>query len=452
MKRPLSLTQQNALRLVVVFIVFELVVAIAVMSLLMLPMARRAASDFAELLAMSAETWSELPPGTRPAFEKHLIAQHGILLLAGPPDHEFTEAHHGPYLMQLERTLTEHFERDILVSSTARAGEEWHWVQLPAGGRHLWLGFPHSRVGTQPVAAIALIGFAAIALAILAAWWLARRTIAPLSKLDQAAAALGRGEKPELLPETGPRELAQLARTVNVLARQVHDLLVGRTTLLAGLSHDLRTPLSRMRLALEMLARKPDPRWIERLDADIQQMGRLVGEMLDLARGLGREEPVAIDLVAFVEEVAQQTRDEGVPVETSVEPCTIVVPRVALRRVLDNYLANATRYGGTGAVRIEARASAEALVIEVLDRGPGIPEDQLELVFRPFHRVESSRSAVTGGSGLGLAVVRQLAQANGWKVSLENRPGGGLAARVELPRGQQSALKDGATTPSVSLP
>jgi two-component system osmolarity sensor histidine kinase EnvZ len=174
--------------------------------------------------------------------------------------------------------------------------------------------------------------------------------------------------------------------------------------------------------------------------------------MLDLARGLGREEAVVVDVGAFVEEIAQQTRDEGVPVETSVVPCTIVAPRIALRRVLDNYLANARRYGGTGAVRIEARSTADALVIEVLDRGPGIPEDQLEPVFRPFHRVESSRSTTTGGSGLGLAVVRQLAQANGWKVSLENRPGGGLAARVELPLRREPAFRDVTTAPSVSPP
>jgi two-component system osmolarity sensor histidine kinase EnvZ len=216
----------------------------------------------------------------------------------------------------------------------------------------------------------------------------------------------------------------------------VDDLLDGRTTLLAGLSHDLRTPLSRMRLALEMLERKPDPRWIARLDADIQQMSRLVGEMLELARGLGREEPVPIDVVKLVEELAQHTRDEGVAVETQVEPCTIVAAPVALRRILDNYVSNARRYGGAGALRIEARCSPRAACIDVLDRGPGIPEDQLETVFRPFHRVESSRSSTTGGSGLGLAIVRQLAQANGWHVRVENRQGGGLAARVELPIAQ----------------
>jgi two-component system, OmpR family, osmolarity sensor histidine kinase EnvZ len=438
-KRPLNLTQQNALRLMLVFIAFELIAAAAVMSLLVLPMSRRAAGDFGELLAMSAEIWSELPPMTRPAFERHLVQEHGILLADSPPTDELQEAHHGTYLRQLERTLAEHFSRPLPVLSSWRGGEEWHWVALPGGERRLWLGFPHSRVGTQPVATMVLTFGAGIIMAILAAWWLARRTIAPLRKLDQAAAALGRGEKPDLLPETGPRELAELARTVNLLAKQVDDLLDGRTTLLAGLSHDLRTPLSRMRLALEMLQRKPDPKWVAMLEADIEQMNRLVGEMLELARGLGREEAATIDVPAFIEGLAQRAREEGAIVETVADSCTVNAPPVALRRLLDNLVSNARRYGGAGALRLEAHRAAGALRVGVLDRGPGIPDDQLEAVFRPFHRVESSRSSATGGSGLGLAIVRQLAQANGWQVRLENRQDGGLAAWVELPMGMQQA-------------
>ncbi|MBS1210894.1 MAG: histidine kinase, partial [Proteobacteria bacterium] len=121
-----------------------------------------------------------------------------------------------------------------------------------------------------------------MALSLLAAAWIALRIVAPLRRLGEAAIVLGRGGTPELLPESGPRELAALSRRINELARQVQDLLEGRTTLLAGLSHDLRTPLARMRLGLEMLARHPEPSLIERLDRDVEEMNRLVGEMLDL--------------------------------------------------------------------------------------------------------------------------------------------------------------------------
>jgi two-component system osmolarity sensor histidine kinase EnvZ len=257
--------------------------------------------------------------------------------------------------------------------------------------------------------------------------------VAPLERLDDAAAQLGRGERPGLLPETGPRELAALARRVNALGREVHGLLEGRTTLLAGLSHDLRTPLSRMRLALEMLSRRPDPALIERLELDIEEMNRLVGEMLELARGLGREAPREVDVAELLEELASRAREAGASVTVAAEPCTVTAAPGALRRLLANLLSNAQRYGGAGTVELRARRDGGAVRIGVLDVGPGIPPDQLEAVFRPFHRVESSRSRGTGGSGLGLAIVRQLAQANGWTVSLENRLDGGLAAWLTLP-------------------
>jgi two-component system osmolarity sensor histidine kinase EnvZ len=213
----------------------------------------------------------------------------------------------------------------------------------------------------------------------------------------------------------------------------VHDLLDGRTTLLAGLSHDLRTPLARMRLALEMLSRRPDPALIERLDKDVEQMNRLVGDMLELARGLGGEAPQRVDVAALLQEMAAQAGEAGTRVEVSAGPCVVSAAPVALRRLLDNLLANAQRYGGGQPVELRATRSDDGVRIGVLDRGPGIPEDQIEAVFRPFHRVEPSRNPVTGGAGLGLAIVRQLAQSNGWAVSLENRSGGGLAAWVVLP-------------------
>jgi len=434
-RHGLSLTQQNALRLAVVFVAFELVAAIAVMSLLMLPMARRAANDFGELLAISAKTWSELPPETRPAFVRQLTGDHGIALLQEPPPDVSSRAGHGPYVRQLERALSAHFRQEIAIVNSRRSGEEWHWAALPTGGRTLWLGFPHSRVGTQPVTTIVITLVTGFALAIFAAYWLSRRIIAPLKRLDAAAATLGRGETPELLPESGPKELAALACRVNALVREVHDLLEGRTTLLAGLSHDLRTPLARMRLTIEMLERRPDPKWIERLNTDIDEMNGLVGNMLELARGLGREAPVPVDVCQLLEDLAQDARDAGSHVQVVAERCTIEAPPMALRRLLGNLVVNAQRYGGDSALELRGTRSTDAVRLGVLDRGPGIPAAQIEAVFRPFHRVDSSRSATTGGAGLGLTIVRQLAQANGWTVSLENRPDGGLAAWVTLPTG-----------------
>ncbi len=435
MRRPLSLTQQNALRLAVVFIAFEVLAAVAVMSLLMVPMARRGAADLSELLALAAQTWSELPPSTRPAFQRHLADHHAIALLATPLPDDLIEPHRGPYLQQLDKSLSDHFKQRVEVRSSTRAGKEWHWVELPSGGRTLWLGFMHSRDGTQPVATVVLVLGVGLLLAVLAAWWLAHQTTAPLRRLNAAIAVLGRGETPETLPETGPRELAALAQRVNALVRQVHELLDGRTTLLAGLSHDLRTPLARMRLALEMLERRPDPKWMAQIDTDIEEMNHLVGDMLELARGLGKESPAPMDVRLLLEDLAQRARDAGSRVEIACEPCVISAPPTALRRLLGNLVSNAQRYGGEAPLEFRAERSGSLVRIGVMDRGPGVPADQLEAVFRPFHRVDASRSVTTGGAGLGLAIVQQLAQSNGWTVDLENRSGGGLAAWVTVPCG-----------------
>jgi len=433
MQRPLSLAQQNALRLIVVFVAFEVIAALAVVWFLMVPLAQRAADDFGELLALSAETWSELPPMTRRAFERHLVDAHGIELRQAPPADAHEREGRDFYVRHVQESLELQFGEAIEVAASERDGERWHWVAVPSGGRVLWVGFPHSRVGTQPLATALITLAAGVLLAILAAAWLARRIVAPLERFDAAAESLGRGERPEQLSEAGPRELAALARRVNALGREVHDLLEGRTTLLAGLSHDLRTPLARMRLALEMLSRRPDPALIERLDRDIEEMNRLVGDMLELARGLGRETPREVDVQVLLEGLAAQAREAGADVSVNAEECIVSAAPMALRRLLANLLSNAQRYGGRATVELVAQRESKGIRIGVLDRGPGIPRDQIEAVFRPFHRVEASRSPGTGGSGLGLAIVRQLAQANGWSVELENRDGGGLAAWVTLP-------------------
>ena len=162
-------------------------------------------------------------------------------------------------------------------------------------------------------------------------------------------------------------------------------------------------------------------------------MNRLVGDMLELARGLGQEKPSPIDVSILLEDLAQRARDAGTQVEVTCEPCIVSAAPMALRRLLGNLISNAQRYGGDEPLEIRAERSGSTVRIGVLDRGPGIPLDQIETVFRPFHRVDASRSVTTGGAGLGLAIVQQLAQSNGWSVHLENRDGGGLAAWLTLP-------------------
>lgn len=431
MKEPASLARQNAATLAIAFVAIELL-TIALFSLwVLLPLARRSADDLAGLMVLSAQTWAELPPPTRAAFEEELFKSHGLALRADPPVGG-ASAWHAPYFYLLEAALhrrtgvAQHLSNEELDTGT------WYWVAVPTAGARLTVGLSASRINSQPVTAFFVALAIGLLLALVVAIWLARQLTRPLAKLEAASAVIGEGGQPALLPEAGPREVANLSRRFNAMATQVRELLASRTTLLAGVSHDLRTPLTRMRLALEMLKDQPNPALIERLETDIAQMNQLIGNVLDLARGLAHEKPTQIDLPQYLAQIAADHATADSPVAVSCPPCVVLAPRVALQRAIGNLLQNAQRYA-PGGVDLEVELAPTLCRIGVLDRGPGIATNQLEAVFEPFFRLDASRSPITGGSGLGLAIVRELARVNDWQVSLRSRDGGGLQAWIELP-------------------
>ncbi len=429
----LSLTQQNALLLVVFFIAFELLVASAISYFLMLPMARRSAGDLAGLMTLSAQTWSELPPRTRSAFEIELARSHALALRDEPPRDPEAPGWREPYLQFLVAALGERTGEPVATSREWIEDKEWFWASLPAGGGRLSVGFPHSRIGPRPIYALLASLAGGALLTLFAAWWLARRAVLPLQRLQRAATSLGRGQTPERLPETGPREIAALSRRFNEMAKQVEDLLAARTVLLAGVSHDLRTPLARLRLAVEMLVKKPSPELADQVEGDIEAMDRLIADVLTLARGFGHEASQPVALRDLLVELVRATPGAGERVLVEAGEFTLALPVGALRRILANLLENALRYAGDLPVTLCVETTDRVCRIGVLDRGPGIPQAEREAVFRPFYRLEASRSVTTGGSGLGLAIVRQLAAAHGWTIRLEDRAGGGLAAWLEIP-------------------
>lgn len=424
-----GLVQHYTLRLVFVFVLFELLVVIFVVSFLMVPMAKRSAEDLAGLMALAAQTWIELPPETRPAFERELIDRHQLALRTDSPGMEADEWHM-PYFYFLERALArrsgrmQHLFRERIGDGT------WYWAALPAGKDFFFVGFPESRIDAHPFTALFLslgIGFV---LSCGVAIWLARRIAAPLSRLRDAADRVGEGQQPALLPEHGPREIAELARHFNRMVEQVNTLLAARTTLLAGISHDIRTPLARMRLAAEIARENPSTAALARLDADIDEINSLVSNLLELARGKVAEEAVELSLPGLIADVVGG--HPNIHVDCVVDK--VKVPVLALKRVLSNLVENSLRYASGSAIDIRAEPGESELVrIGVLDRGPGIPTDAMAAVLEPFHRLESSRSMTTGGTGLGLAIVRQLTEQNGWHLKLQARCGGGLEVWVELP-------------------
>jgi len=423
-----SLYARTALTLALAFIVFQAAAFWVVYRTLIVPVAERSADDLAGLIVLSAQTWVELPPPTRAAFERELARRHGLRLTTAATA-AAAEAPQFAFRAQIEAALSRRVGGPIVlrgVPGTAAA-----WLDIPLGGHDLHAGFFPDRYAVKPpLAAIAVIAVGAF-LSLLTALFLVRRLTVPLARAAQAASQVGAGELPEPLPETGPAELAELARRFNRMAAEVRDLLDNRTTLLAGISHDLRTPMTRLQLNLEMLRDAPSAARIDRAVADLADMNRLITGYLELARTTQAEMKVRFDLAGLLEEVAA---DAGLSWQGAV-PCEIEAGRLAMRQIVTNLVQNAQRYGGGTPVELALECTGKQARVIVRDAGAGIPDDQLEKVFRPFYRLEASRSQATGGTGLGLAIVRQLAETNGWTVSLKNRAAGGLEATLEIRRG-----------------
>lgn len=431
MKQPPSLARQNALLLGLVFVVMELLVLALIVLLVLWPLGRRSADDLAGLMVLSAQTWAELPPQTRPAFELELMRSHALALRAEPPG-PVHEDWHAPYFYLLEQALAQRTGVSQHLSHETIGEDNWYWASIPGEGLTLSVGVSATRIDSQPVTAFIAALLMALLLSGFVSFWLARRLTRPLAKLEAASALIGQGGRPALLPETGPREMAALSRRFNAMAQQVRELLDARTTLLAGVSHDLRTPLARLRLSLEMMRETPNSGLLDRMERDIAQMNQLIGQVLDLARGLAPESLQDTELNEYLRQIAVEydTPQQNVLIRSP----TLVLPlaRNALHRALGNLLQNAQRYAPGRPVELVVQSTSSGVCVGVLDRGPGIAADQMEAVFQPFHRLEPSRSPVTGGFGLGLAIVRELARVNGWQVRLQARPGGGLEAWIEI--------------------
>ncbi len=422
-----SLFARTALTLALAFIVFQAAAFWVVYRTLIVPVAERSANDLAGLIVLSAQTWVELPPQTRAAFERELASRHGLRLTtvdvgATAAVQPFTFRH------QIEAALSQRTGSAVRLKGVP--GSVAAWLDIPLGGHDLRVGFFPDRYAVKlPLAAIAVVALGTF-LSLLTALMLVRRITVPLARAVQATHQVGVGELPDPLPETGPYELAELARRFNRMGHEVRELLDNRTTLLAGISHDLRTPMTRLQLNLEMLRADASPARIDRAVTDLADMNRLISGYLALARTTQPEAQTRFDLAALLQTLAAQAGLAWSP----ASPCEVLAGRLALQQILVNLIENAQRYGGGTPVELALECGEQTVRVSVRDSGPGIAAEQLEKVFRPFYRLEASRSVLTGGTGLGLAIVRQLAETNGWKVGLANRETGGLEAVLEIRR------------------
>ncbi len=394
------------------------------------PMTERSADDEAGLLVLSAQTWVELPDYTdaRPAFEFEMMRMHDLIISADIRDLPAADPDNDFYAL-LRTKLTERLGAPVRLLE----GDDLLWaeMQLPAG--LLQVGFSPQRE-VEPLYVALIIGVMGAVIVIGTSYFIVRRIARPLEETANAVEAFRGAEGFATLPEKGPLELVTLAASFNRMAREISELLSNRTTLLAGVSHDLRTPLARMRLALELLPDGVDPTLVQRMENNLERMDELIGDTLRFVRGAG-EVPQEIPLKPFIESLL----DEDTPLDwRGTESLRVSIATGAFERVMANLVANAQQHAGDARVVVVV---GSWISIHVIDRGPGIPEAYRERVFQPFFRLDSSRSQETGGSGLGLAITQQLCQAHGWRVSLRDAPGGGTDACVSFPAAIQTVTK-----------
>ena len=315
--------------------------------------------------------------------------------------------------------------------AVGREGGEGFWVSFRIGEDEYWLVLPGERLErTVPRQWIGW-GAAALLLSLAAAYLIVFRVSRPLKRLSRAAAAIGRGEHPERLRERGPEEVVALARAFNTMSEDLRALDADRALILAGISHDLRTPLARLRLGIELSGADATTR--EGMDTDIEEMDRVIGQFLDFARDTSGEAPQPTAPGPLAQEVVESFRRRAAPVSAEIGPAPAIALRPrAVRRLLTNLIENALRYGAGAPVEVRVRCEGDCLLLEVADRGPGIPPEQAERLKRPFTRLDPARSG-EAGAGLGLAIVERIARAHRGQLDLLAREGGGLIARVRLP-------------------
>ncbi|MGM0515953.1 MAG: ATP-binding protein [Pseudomonadota bacterium] len=420
----------------IVSFVFLLIMVSTLAYYMVIPLGHRATDDLASIMSHAAERWENTPTAAeREDFAVKMRQKHDLVLTRAD---EYLPSSTSilPYLYFLETSLKKQLGKAITIKSSRDSDDnEWFWVDIPITDETLRFGFSRERIGVKPSIAFFVVLITTVYLTFITAIILTRRLTVPVDRLYRAAQLVGKGHWPAPVQEEGPKELVVLAQGFNRMNIQVKELLANRTTLLAGIAHDLRTPLTQIQLALSMLPDDGgDRELMESIHNDLEVINRLIGETLSISLELAEEEALATDIDLELDTIIRNIQTNGVVIEWSRgQPCHRMLHPLALRRILTNLLVNALRYGEGKPVTVSYQCRKDAVVILISDCGPGIPAEHIEAVFRPFFRLEKSRGSETGGSGLGLAIVRQLADAHGWSVQLLPRAGGGTEAVLTVP-------------------
>ena len=393
------------------------------------PRARQISQNLISIVNITRTALITSQPERRHELLSELAEREGIQVYPSEPGERIAPPADRPVLNLVSELVRQQLGEQTRFASE-RDGKSGLWLSFHIDDDEYWVRVPRERIERQ--IALRWLGWGALALALslLAAYFLVSRVNRPLRALASAASVIGKGKMPEPLPESGPEEIRTLSHAFNQMSGDLARLDADRALILAGVSHDLRTPLSRLRLGLEMSG--ADAQLRDGMTADIEEMDRIINQFLDFARTDGGEALQHADLAAVAAEVAEHYRRHGRSVATELPNVPeLPLQAMAMRRVLLNLIDNALRYGGKE-VSVAVRAENGAAVLDVADRGPGIPAAEVERLKQPFTRLEVARSD-KGGAGLGLAIVERVVRAHRGSFELLAREGGGLIARIRLP-------------------
>ena len=395
------------------------------------PRALQVAQQITSVINLTRAALITADPAKRIDLLRDLEQQEGVQVYIAEPNEPVEPLPDRPFVQMITAELQRRLGAETRLMGT-RDGMRGVWVSFKIDHEEFWVKLPRERLERAEQLRWIGWGVLVLALSVLGAFLIVARINRPLRELTQAAEMIGRGRTPPPVTESGPSEIRTLARAFNQMAADLKRGDEDRALLLAGVSHDLRTPLARIRLGVEMLESQADAALREGMVQDIEDINAVINQFLDFARVTGEQSVASdLDLNKLVDSVLERYQRQGKTIGARLGG----VPRLqlkapAIQRLLTNLIDNALRHGGPG-VEIETTAKNGRVRLSVLDRGPGIPAAETERMLQPFTRLDEARS--TSGSGLGLAIVDRIARLHHGSVSLLARPGGGLEARVEFP-------------------
>ena len=427
-RRPNSIYLNISLTLVFGLFSFTLFSMVLVFFFILNPLANRVATDMGGLIHIVSKSWFALPTEKKQEFRSHLREQHQLMITdENVPVTNLKVSY--PFIPKLEKALHHHTGQLITIKQDI-IDNRCLWITIPQADQSVTIGFFHDRIGPRPSIVIHGILVIGSLLILLTTILLVRRITRPIKTLSHAVNLFGSGNLSTRIPETGTEELVVLARNFNWMAKEITQLVTNRSILFGGISHDLRTPITRMQIALELLQDDKNSELISKIRNNLEEMENLIQQSLELVKGMDKHHAIDVEINKVVHDIILDYQDQAIDYKSSdCGICNIEVN--AFRRVLCNLLDNAICYSNK-TIKLICAKENEKLVIRILDQGLGIPSDKLEAVFQPFYRLDNSRNKETGGSGLGLAIVKQLCDIHGWNIQLIPRNKSGLEVKFEV--------------------